>query len=248
MNKRTAKQIGPARISIGRISLPIATAVLLGLAAQPHAFAQGLSPECGTLRTGYGPFDYRFDRGETLDRVEGEHFTPAVEALVRGKTGSLGQDIGYTLRAFPNHHRALLSTQQLAERDKTDKPRGMDYTVDCYFRRAIFFKPDDAVVRMLYSRYLFKLGRPADAKAQLQMASSGQEVSPFTLYNIGLILFDFKEYELAASYAQRALDLGFGRMDLINRLTEQNAWPPKTPEAAGAASAAASTNDSQAPK
>lgn len=217
----------------------------LGLCVPPLALAQGLSPECGTLKTGYGPYDYRYDRGETLDRVESEHFTPRVEALIRGKTGSAGQDIGYTLRAFPNHHRALLSAQLLAERDKTDKPTGMDHTVDCYFRRAIFFKPDDAVVRMLYSRFLFKAGRVADAKSQLQTAGSGKEVSPFTLYNIGLVLFDFKEYELAGAYAQRALDMGFNRPDLKNRLTELNMWPPKNPEAAGAASAPASASDTQ---
>ena len=52
-------------------------------------FAQAGQSDCGALqlhRPGqYGPYDYRTDKSK-LDIVEDYHFTPAVEALVRGST------------------------------------------------------------------------------------------------------------------------------------------------------------------
>ena len=38
------------------------------------AFAQGTANSCGQLTTGFGPFDYRTERGEKLSMVEGAHF------------------------------------------------------------------------------------------------------------------------------------------------------------------------------
>lgn len=58
--------------------------VLLG-AWGATAQAQGLPAQCGALRNHYGPYDYRVSRGETLDIVERAHFTPRVEALLRGR-------------------------------------------------------------------------------------------------------------------------------------------------------------------
>ena len=34
--------------------------------------------------------------------------------------------------------------------------------LDCYFQRAIRFRPDDVVVRMLFASYLLKDGRRTD--------------------------------------------------------------------------------------
>ena len=74
------------------------------------SFAQVVNGGCGALQNAFGPFDYRTERGYNLDVVESYHFTPPVEALIRGSSGTIGGDLDYTLRAFPNHDRALNAT------------------------------------------------------------------------------------------------------------------------------------------
>ena len=52
--------------------------------------------------------------------VEGAHFSRENELLIRGTSQDRpGPDIDYTLRAFPNHPRALKSMMDLALREKT---------------------------------------------------------------------------------------------------------------------------------
>ena len=102
---------------------------------------------------------FRTDK-DKLPIVLGAHFTPEVESLVRGKTNvTPGAAIDYTLRAIPNHPNALLSMMRLGEREKTSQPRGTRYTMECWFERAIRFRPDDQIVRMIYTTYLTKNNR-----------------------------------------------------------------------------------------
>ena len=81
---------------------------LAGLASQ--AMAQNAAPEnaCGSLKNSYGPFDYRTQR-ESLAVVEAVHFNQTTEMLIRPMGRNFGGDFDYTLRASPNHHRALIS-------------------------------------------------------------------------------------------------------------------------------------------
>ena len=89
------------------------------------ASAESLPPGCGQLGNAYGPFDYRTHKKE-LEIVEGEHFTPEVERLERGNRSGVnpGGDIDYTLRASPNHHRALKAMMDLSRKEKRDPPVG----------------------------------------------------------------------------------------------------------------------------
>ena len=187
---------------------------------------------CGALRSPgqYGPWDYRTD-SDKLPIVLGAHFTPEVEALVRGKSGYLGGDIDYTLRAIPNNHRALIAMMRLGERDKTPKPRGSNYSVECWFLRAIQFRPDDGIVRMIYSTYLNKNGRTADAGNQLAIATTYAKDNSFTHYNIGLHQFDLKNYDKALVQAHKALELGFTKTALRDKLQSVGKWtePVATP-------------------
>ena len=146
-----------------------ATALCIGVlsAMSMPVSAQNAPNVCGDLRNAYGPYDYRNDR-DKLPIVESFHFTPEVEALIRGKSGYIGGDLDYTLRAFPNHHRALVSMMNLAEREKNRQPRGARYTVECYFERAVRFAPDDTIVRMLFAIDLNKIGRVQEANQQLE--------------------------------------------------------------------------------
>jgi len=178
---------------------------------------------CGSIKNAYGPFDYR-SGGIGLKEVEGNHLTPEVINLVRGKTGYIGSDLDYILRAFPNHHVALMAMVRLGEKEKTVKPIGANYVVECYLKRALLFRSDDGVVRTIYASYLYKAGKKTEALNQLNEAVKLGEDNPNTNYNIGLIYFDLKDYENALSFAQRAYGSGFPLPGLRDKLKRVGKW------------------------
>ena len=209
-----------------RLAAPRALWSVLLIAAAPAAWAQGAG--CGSLQNPYGPFDYRVERGDTLHVVERFHFTPQVEALVSGATGKVGGDLDYTLRAFPNHHRALLSVMKLAEKMKSPRDPSMNYPFECYFERAIRFQRDDPIPRMFYATYLGKQGRLADAKRQLADADKMADDNPFTYYNIGMVYADLKLFDEALAEAHKAYKMGFPRPGLRDRLKAAGKWQEPT--------------------
>lgn len=199
---------------------------LIAIITSSTAIAQAAPSSCGELRSHgqFGPFDYRSAQAK-LPIVEKYHFTPAVEALVRGSTTVLpGSDLDYTLRVFPNHHKALISLVRYGEKMKSPHPSGLNYPVECYFDRALRFEPDDTIVRMLYARYLSKLGRPQEARQQLDRATTLAGENAFSHYNIGLIYFDFKDYDKALVQAHKAIALGFTQPDLREQLQTVGKW------------------------
>lgn len=209
--------------AIGRkLAQCIAVAVLWS-AASGVVSAQVAPSTCGSLDNAYGPYDYRTDR-DKLPIVEGAHFTAPVEMLIRGERGYLSSDIDYTLRAFPNHHRALASMERLAERQKVDRVSGARWDVECYFVRALRFRPDDATVRLLYATYLRKHQRKDEALRQMAVAGELAKDNPFTHYNMGLVYFDLGEHELALASAHRAMALGFPRTELKQKLVAAGKW------------------------
>ena len=213
--------------------------VLLGLMSHAHAAPAGVSEDpnhCGPLSNGYGPYDYR-NQQDKLSIVETHHFTPQVEDLSAGQEGFVGGDLDYTLRAFPNHHRALIATSRLADQLKEQPARGMPRTYECYFDRAIRFAPDDALVRIIYAHYLNKRSRHTEAVAQLDAAGQYATDNPFTHYNIGLSFFEMREYDKASEQAQIAKSLGFERTDLIDKLKNAGKWVEPASPAASAAPA-----------
>ena len=211
------------------------------------AIGQAARGPCGELRNGYGPYDYRTDR-DKLPIVEGAHFTPEVEALARSVTGYIGADIDYTLRAFPNHHRALVSMMRYGERTKSAQPPSAQYTIECYFDRAVRFKPDDTTVRMLFATYLHKIGRETDANQQLERAVTLAGENAFTHYNAGLVYLDLKNYDKALRQAHVAYGLGFPRPELREALKATGKWTePRADLATPSASAAASAAGAAAP-
>jgi tetratricopeptide (TPR) repeat protein len=206
---------------------------------------QELPAGCGSLRVAgrFGPYDYRADHyvpdvyrshAILLKTVEDFHFIPEIETLQRGKAGGPpGGDLSYTLHAFPNHYRALLAMVALGEKEKTDKPMGVPYPVECWFQRAIAWRPDDNIVRLLYASYLVKKNRADEADRQLVMTSNNAVDNPFTHQNIGLVYFDMGKYDLALEHAHKAIELGLNRPELKDQLTKLGKW--SEPEAARAA-------------
>lgn len=200
----------------------LAGIVLLGLAGLAQAQD---AQSCGTLVNNYGPFDYRTATAHTLFVVQSIHFSPPIENLTKGgRDNPFGDDLAYTLRVFPNHHRALISLQRLADREKTDAPSNAKLSVACYFERAIRFQPDDQIVRMLFAEYLIKKSRDAEAVSQLEVAIKLAGDNPFTHYNIGLVFLDMKNYERALTQAHLAQELGFTRQELKERLVAAGKW------------------------
>ena len=216
----------------------LAVPLLIAAVSCAPALAQAVGAACGQLSGPgqYGPYDYRTDR-DKLPIVLGAHFTPEVEALIRGTTSARpGGDIDYTLRAIPNNHRALLAMMRLGEKEKTPQPSGSRYTVECWFERAIRFRPDDGVARMIYSSYLHSKGRTPAANAQLELASINAKDSAITHYNIGLHYFNFKNYDKALAQAHKAIDLGWTQTELRDQLRSVGKWtepvnPPTAPAA-----------------
>ena len=232
-----AREIPRTRPGLIRSGLTFALCSGLLLVASIPAVAQNQIDACGDLQNAYGPYDYRTDR-DKLPIVERFHFTPEVETLIRGNTGLIGGDIDYTLRAFPNHHRALISMIKLGERTKSRQPPGAKYTVECYFDRAIRFKPDDTIVRMIFATYLNKNGHEREAIQQLDEGAKLAGDDPFAHYNAGLLYFDMKIYDKALQQAQVAYALGFPRPALRESLTAIGKWVDSP---AHSASAPAST-------
>lgn len=204
------------------------------------ALAQSGESECGPLKTGYGPYDYRTSKGPILSTVEDFHFTRNVEMLIKGDTGYIGGDLDYTLRAFPNHHRALMAVMRYGEKTKSEKPPQMRYSVSCYFDRAIRFRPDDAIPRMIFSMYLAKNGRTPEAIQQLDIVAAGAEdkENPFTHFNLGLNYFDLKEYDKSEIQAHKAYALGFPQEVLKEKLKGVGKWKEPVAELPNASASA----------
>ncbi|MBL8379809.1 MAG: ABC transporter permease [Burkholderiales bacterium] len=205
-------------------------AVIWGAVAQEREDLGG----CGTPQPApgrYGPYDYRHDK-DKLPIVENAHFTPQVEGLIKGITAPLGGDISYTLERFPNHTRALVSMMRLAEREKKSKPTGSGRTIDCYFERAVRFRPDDGMVRMIFATFLGKKGDRKGALEQLKVAEASGIASPVFQYNLGLAYFEVGEFDKALASAHRAYLGGFNLPGLKGKLTAAGKWREPAPAAA----------------
>lgn len=210
------------------------------------ASAQGYEP-CGPLYTPgvYGPIDYRKMTAEQKRLVEGAHFTPNVESLIRGNTSAIGGDISYTLHAFPNHPRALFAMMKLFERNNGAKPRHSRYTMDCWFNRAMRFQPDDGAVRLLYGIYLSRQDKNKQAIEQLETASRllGDHDGN-AHYNLGLAYVEVGQYDKALIHAHKAYKLGFNLPGLRDKLERAGKWKDPAPTAPAAAAAESAVKES----
>lgn len=227
-----------------------AACMLLASVASTGAGAQQpIDPACGNpLVNNYGPFDYRFDRGQKLKVVEDYHFNARVESLMAGQSGTVAGDLDYVLRAFPNHHRALVAMMKLGARTKGATPAGAQFAVECYFKRALFFKPDDAVARMIYAQYLGSNGRKPEASGELDRVVKTSQDSAITQHNAGLLYFELGEFDKALAQAHRASALGFQGQGLKAQLQAAGKWvDPLPPAPDGTASSAGAASPLAAP-
>jgi len=202
---------------------------------------------CGPLYgMGIGPLDYQSAPGtETFKLVESAHFTPGVESLTKGSTGSFGGDLDYTLRAYPNHYRALATMSRLQFKEKKTQPYGARWPVACYFERAVRWRPNDPNVKLVFGIHLFKDGYRKEAVEQLEQAISLGLDTGNVHYNLGLALFENGDFEGAVRHAVRAYRLGFSLPALKSKLQKAGKWP--SPEAEDHIAQSFSKDDAETP-
>jgi tetratricopeptide (TPR) repeat protein len=211
-----------------RLLAPLLTAlVLAGAAAPSHAAPKKL---CGQIANSFGPFDYN-DPGnvQNIAMVEPHHFPEEVELGIRGATGPLGSDIDYTLRAIPNHPRALATMARVGVRDKVTQLPGAQFPVECYFVRAMEFQPADPAVRATYATYLMALGKLEMARDQLREAVALAPEHPTYNYNLGLAYYKTKQFKEANEHAHKAYALGFPLPGLKHLLVTAGKWQEPAP-------------------
>jgi tetratricopeptide (TPR) repeat protein len=204
------------------VRMAFAIVLLWSLLLPRMAWAEG--EDCGDLRNAYGPYDYRTIPATPLSLVEAGHYTPNVEHLIKGQSGYLGADLDYTLRAIPNHHRAIVSMANLFFRDKKDPPKGARYTVDCWFDRAMRFAPDDPKIRTAHGYYLSRKAKYQEAVAEFRYALELGADDGNTHYNLGLAHFNLKQYDEALKEAKLADERGFPLQGLKNKLKAVDKW------------------------
>ena len=176
---------------------------------------------------GYGPYDYtkRNDLTSELHLVESAHFKPGVEMLREGTStkDATYADLDYTLRAFPNHHRALNTLIRFL-RTNVDYRKTSLSPPECYFLRATNFAPKDAITHMLYGNFLHRL---KEYELALQAYKTAEKYSPSNIqlaYNIGLLHFDMQNFKEAKKYALKAYNKNFPFQGLKNKLKKVDFW------------------------
>ena len=199
----------------------IGIAFLAAMSGQLLAQSGLDATECGSLENAYGPFDYRTDKNK-LGIVEKYHFRAEQERV--GPGSNRGGDIDYTLRAFPNHHRALMTMMKLGFRDKTTKVNRAGYTVECYMIRAESFRPDDGMVKVIYGLFLSQSGRTNEAVAKFEAARKLETRNANVHYNLGLAYLNLGRYDDALESAHRAYAAGFPLPGLRDKLKRAGKW------------------------
>ena len=220
-------RIRPRRVSRCRLG-SLARALVIVFAVLQTGETFGQAEWCGELQNAFGPFDYTDPANANhLWNVNANHFAPQVRNLTAGQAGYIGGDLDYLLRAFPNHHLALDAMARLSAKEGTAKPRGAQYTVACYFERAVRFKDDDPTVRLLYAKFLARGNQRDQVLVHLQEASKLAPEDANIKYNLGLALFELKRYDEALKAAHQAYALGFPLDGLRKKLESVGKWQPK---------------------
>lgn len=207
-------------------------ALLLPLTTQARNAAPWVGADlnglpCNGLAQAYGPWDYtKAKERSKIPVVEQYHFGPQSEHLIKPMQGDFAGDFDYTLRAVPNHHRALLSLLRYqlelnAKLKNTQKPLS---PVECYFQRATHFSPNDSATFSLYAYYLHKIGHNDQALNLYEKAITISPKSMKILYAFGLFLIDINNYDRAVEVATQIYKDKHVPDGLKNKLIKLNLW------------------------
>ncbi len=184
---------------------------------------------CDGGAQGYGPYDYtkRSTLQTELTLVESAHFTPAVENLIKGNSSGANPDgdIRYTLKAWPNHPRALLTSIRLQLNIKNKLTKfTQNIPPECYLQRAIRFSPNDTAIYTLYGYYLHKLGKLEVSSKYYEKSLSLNPDDSKAAYSYSLLLIDMKRLDDALKYAKIAYTQLNTPKSLKQKLIKLGAW------------------------
>jgi len=188
---------------------------------------------------GAGPYDYlRTDQYIShMKKVDLAHFSANVEQL-KGASKGRGRnplpDLDYTLRAIPNHHRALNTAIRYHARVTSS---GVSYSlrspVECYLQRAINFSPKDASAMALYAIFLHKQGQYDQAEHWYQNAEALSPTDLQIKYNYGLLLIKLDKLEDARNMANFVYQHGYPLQGLKKILESSAETSPLSPHREG---------------
>jgi tetratricopeptide (TPR) repeat protein len=196
--------------------------------------------DCGSLDNAdwgnVGPWDY-YDRGNWVPTADApqtriklvenvhfkrqwEYFGPKTPAI------TVANEVGYTLRLFPNHPRALWTMSRLErQRGPLNKyyssPVIPRVSTDCFFDRAVRFRPQQAPTWMIYGMHLHATKRLKDAREAYETAEKLGEASAQFHYNYGLLLVDLGDLDTAESHARQAYAKGYQLQGLKDKLKQR---------------------------
>jgi tetratricopeptide (TPR) repeat protein len=213
-------------ISRWKLVTVLQTAIKVAFLGGIFAFSSYSLGACGSVYDEmYGPYDYtdEIQRSKMLDTVERRHFTENVRTLKKGgETGSIMGDIGYTLRKFPNHYPALMTLVKYSDSESVKADPILQEKIDCFFVRAIQFKPSDYRVYHIYGIYLFGT---ENYKASIENYRKALDIqdSAEVHYNLGLSYLKVGDIKNAEFHAAQAYKKGYPLPGLKNLLLDQKA-------------------------
>jgi len=205
----------------------------------------------------YGPYDYyKPDEAprEALPLVERAHFSPSTcfVLAIRGEWCYYWSQVDYTLRAFPNHPRALVRMADYLKTNHACKDFGRrsndpnylawqlgkgdweERTVEYYFDTAISFRPQYAETRLIYVEALMALKRPQEAEKAMADAKKAAELGP-AYERLIRIFTRARELDFLRRLAGLAQSTGTLTPALRDKFIAAKAWPPEDPAAPASA-------------
>jgi len=222
-------------IERGITALALAAMLLLG---SPDASSD---PRCVRINEGrgVGPFDWR-DKSDSVRQmlhvVERAHFTREhLRGALNGDTSTatgVVRNLDYTLRAFPNHPRALMAMGVFQTEVKKLQPEAWRSIqnhhrfapVGCYFERALTLMPGDPGIHNARGIVLSRAQRWDEAIEAFRRAVELAPNSAEAHYNLGLAYYGAGQYQKSADSARTAYGLGFRKTGLMQRLKRRGAW------------------------
>ena len=200
---------------------------------------------CKGKGQGHGPYDYievmttnnnYLKEAARLWEVNKIHYGKAErilkkEGITFKNISQIIREYDYTLRAFPNHTRALYSLVkfELKRRSMNNKREFSLYHTDypppeCYFQRAIKYRPKQSSLYALYGLYLHRIKEYKKAKIEYQKALKLNPDYTEVHYNLGLLLVQLKEYDEALKHAKKAYAKKYPLQGLKSKLKKAGVW------------------------
>jgi tetratricopeptide (TPR) repeat protein len=122
--------------------------------------------------------------------------------------------------SFPNHYPALQVLVKLYLAKKSALP----LPPECWFYRAIVFRPKDATTYQAFGVYMQRRGRLKDAVNLYKQSLALHPNNPEVHYDLGLALAKLGRYAEARSQAQLAYAGGYPLPGLRNILKRAGHW------------------------